>query len=141
VVPGPPGKPDWDNGVRAHGSSDYLSIYSPAGYSHGCHRLPNHIAIRMYSFIIGHRNKQIAGDQPINFQRQFLQSERVYEIRIPSRGFAYYLDPPLPVNVLEGEIRGNAKKPILGYVQKPGEEYPPGPVPDAAGGADAKAGN
>ena len=141
VVPGPPGKPDWDNGVRAHGSSDYLSIYSPAGYSHGCHRLPNHIAIRMYSFIIGHRNKQIAGDQPLNFQRQFLQGERVYEIRIPSRGFAYYLDPPVPVNVLEGEIRGNAKKPILGYVQKPGEEYPPGPLPAVAGGPDAKAGN
>jgi len=141
VVPGPPGKPDWDNGVRAHGSSDYLSIYSPAGYSHGCHRLPNHIAIRMYSFIIGHRNKQIAGDQPLNFQRQFLQGERVYEIRIPSRGFAYYLDPPVPVNVLEGEIRGNAKKPILGYVQKPGEEYPPGPPPAIAGGPDAKAGN
>ena len=28
VEPGVNGRPDWDNGVRAHGSSDYLSIYS-----------------------------------------------------------------------------------------------------------------
>ena len=32
-------------------------------------------------------------------------------------------------------------KRILGYVQKPGEEYPPGPLPAVAGGPDAKAGN
>ena len=56
VVPGQNGRPDWDNGVRAHGSSDYLSIYSANGFSHGCHRLPNHIAIRMYSFILRHRH-------------------------------------------------------------------------------------
>ncbi len=52
VVPGQNGHNDFDNGVRAHGSSDYLSIYSANGYSHGCHRLPNHLAIRLYSFIL-----------------------------------------------------------------------------------------
>jgi hypothetical protein len=140
VVPGENGRPDFDNGVRAHGSSDYLSIYSSMGFSHGCHRLPNHIAIRMYSFILNHRHKQVAGDQPVNFQRQFLQSERVYEIRIPSRGFAYYLDPPLPVMVLEGNIKGPQKKPILGYVPKPDTEYP-GPPPSLSNSTDDKAGN
>jgi hypothetical protein len=140
VVPGENGKPDFDNGVRAHGSSDYLSIYSSMGFSHGCHRLPNHIAIRMYSFILSHRNKQVAGDQPVNFQRQFLQNERVYDIRIPSRGFAYYLDPPLPVMVLEGNVKGPQKKPILGYVPKPDTVYP-GPPPGMSNSADDKAGN
>ena len=140
VVPGQNGRPDWDNGVRAHGSSDYLSIYSAHGFSHGCHRLPNHIAVRLYSFIIGHRNKTIGGDQSLNLTRQFLQSDKVFELKIPSRGFAYYLDPPLPVNVLEGTIKGNAKKPIIGYVPKPNEEYPPGPVPPAPDSAEAKAG-
>jgi hypothetical protein len=140
VVPGENGRPDFDNGVRAHGSSDYLSIYSSMGFSHGCHRLPNHVAIRMYSFILNHRHKQVAGDQPVNFQRQFLQNERVYEIRIPSRGFAYYLDPPLPVMVLEGNIRGPQKKPILGYVPKPDTEYP-GPPPSLSNSTDDKAGN
>ena len=140
VVPGENGRPDFDNGVRAHGSSDYLSIYSSMGFSHGCHRLPNHIAIRMYSFILNHRHKQVGGDQPVNFQRQFLQNERVYEIRIPSRGFAYYLDPPLPVMVLEGNIKGPQKKPILGYVPKPDTEYP-GPPPSLSNSTDDKAGN
>jgi hypothetical protein len=138
VVPGQNGRPDWDNGVRAHGSSDYLSIYSANGFSHGCHRLPNHIAIRMYSFILKHRNKQVAGDQPLSFNRQFLQTERVYDIRLPSRGFAYYLDPPLPVNVLEGDIKGAQKRPIIGYVPKPNEVYPPGPPPPAPDSPEAK---
>jgi hypothetical protein len=139
VVPGENGRPDWDNGVRAHGSSDYLSIYSANGFSHGCHRLPNHIAIRLYSFILGHRTKKVAGDQPLGFTRQFLAGETVYEMRIPSRGFAYYLDPPLPVNVLEGTVRGPQKKAIIGYVPKPNEQYP-GPIPPAPDSPEAKAG-
>ena len=75
VIPGLNGKPDFDNGVRAHGSSDYLSIYSSNGFSHGCHRLPNHLAIRMYSFILRHRKMHVAGDQPMDFTRQFLFGE------------------------------------------------------------------
>jgi hypothetical protein len=139
VVPGPNGRPDHDNGVRAHGSSDYLSLYSPGGYSHGCHRLPNHLAVRLYSFILGHRHKMVAGDQPLNFSRQFLQGQTVYDMRIPSRGYAYYLDPPLPVNVWEGNIRGSQKSPIEGYVPKPGVIYP-GPPPTAVEGPEGKAG-
>jgi len=141
VVPGQPGHSDWDNGVRAHGSSDYLSIYSANGYSHGCHRLPNHIAIRMYSFILKHRHMTVVGDKTMNFARQFLNKETAFEIRLPSRGYYYVLDPPLPVNVLEGEIKGDQKKPVAGYVPTPWGKYPPGlPVPAAPEGADAKAG-
>jgi hypothetical protein len=141
VVPGQNGRNDWDNGVRAHGSSDYLSIYSANGYSHGCHRLPNHIAIRMYSFILRHRHMSIVGDKTMNFARQFLNKETAFEIRLPSRGYYYVLDPPLPVNVLEGEIKGDAKKPVAGYVPEPWIKYPPGlPVPAAPEGAEAKAG-
>jgi hypothetical protein len=139
VVPGQNGRADFDNGVRAHGSADYLSIYSANGFSHGCHRLPNHIAIRLYSFLLRHRNKTVTGDQPMNFSRQFLMGETVYEMRIPSRGYQFVLDPPLPVNVLEGEIKGEQKKPILGYVPKPGVKYP-GPPPPAPESAEAKAG-
>jgi hypothetical protein len=139
VIPGQNGRPDFDNGVRAHGSSDYLSIYSANGFSHGCHRLPNHIAIRLYSFLVGHRHHTVAGDQPLGFSRQFLHGETVYEMRIPSRGYAYYLDPPLPVNVLEGNIKGDQKKPIIGYVPKPNTQYP-GPPPPLSEGADSKAG-
>jgi len=139
VTPGRDGRPDWDNGVRAHGSSDYLSIYSVNGYSHGCHRLPNHIAIRLYSFILKHRNKQVLGDQPMGFTRQFLQNDTVFEIKIPSRGYAYALDPPLPVSVLEGTIKGAQKQPITGYVPNPKIVYP-GPPPAASNSPEAKAG-
>ncbi|HVZ73556.1 MAG TPA: hypothetical protein VHJ20_14355 [Polyangia bacterium] len=139
VVPGQNGRPDFDNGVRAHGSSDYLSIYSQDGFSHGCHRLPNHLAIRMYSFILQHRKKRVVGDSPIGFQRQFLSEDMVYEMRVPSKGFVYVLDPPLPVNVLEGNIMGDQKTPIIGYVPKPNVKYP-GPPPPAPDSPEAKAG-
>jgi len=139
VTPGQPGRPDVDNGVRAHGSSDYLSIYSSNGFSHGCHRLPNHLAIRLYSFILRHRKMRVAGDQPMGFARQFLFGETVFEMRLPSRGYAYYLEPPLPVNVLEGQIMGEQKKPIIGYVPKPLVKYP-GPPPPAPDSPEAKAG-
>ncbi len=133
VVPGREGRADFDNGIRAHGSSDYLSIYSSTGYSHGCHRLPNHLAIRLYDFLLRHRNVHVEGDSPMGFARQFLWKDSAYEMRIPSRGYVFTLDPPLPVNVLEGEIKGTAQKPILGYVPKPGVKYPgpPPPVPNS----------
>jgi hypothetical protein len=139
VIPGAPGQPDIDHGVRAHGSSDYLSIYSAAGFSHGCHRLPNHLAIRLYSFILHHRNMHVMGDSPMGFTRQFLWKDQVYEMKIPSRGYVYQLDPPLPVNVLEGNIMGDQKKPIIGYVPKPGIRYP-GPPPPAPDSPEARAG-
>jgi len=140
VVPGKEGRNDFDNGIRAHGSSDYLSIYSSTGYSHGCHRLPNHLAIRMYDFLLRHRNVKVEGDSPMGFARQFLWKDVAYEMRIPSRGFVFTLDPPLPVNVLEGEIKGTAQKPIPGYVLKPGVKYPPGPPPPVPNSPEAREG-
>ncbi len=139
VQPGKGGRPDWDNGIRAHGSSDYLSIYSAEGYSHGCHRLPNHIAIRLYSFILRHRPMRVLGDQGMGFARQFLASDDVFEIRLPSRGYSYQLEPPLPVDVLEGDIKGTLKTPVLTYVPKPGIKYP-GPPPPVRSSDESRAG-
>ena len=125
VIPGEGGRPDVDRGIRAHGSSNYLSIYSDNGYSHGCHRLPNHLAIRLYDFLLQHRHMIIKGDSPMDFSRQFLSSDQVYDMRIPSRGFEFELDPPISVNVLEGNIKGTLKDPVEGFVPKPGKRYPP----------------
>jgi hypothetical protein len=138
VQPGRNGRSDWDNGIRAHGSSNYLSIYSSEGYSHGCHRLHNHLAVRLYSFILRHRPMRALGDQGMGFARQFLAKDQVYEIRLPSRGYAYQLEPPLPVEVLEGNIRGKLKKPVTTYVPKPGITYP-GPPPPVRGSDEDKA--
>ncbi len=140
VVPGKNGRPDWDNGVRVHGSSEILSIRNPDAYSHGCHRLMNHLAVRLFSFVLRHRPIVIEGDKPLDFSRQFLFKEDVMEMRLPSRGYWYRLEPPLPVNVLEGNIIGKEKKPILTYVPKPGVKYPPGPPPSPRDTPESRAG-
>jgi hypothetical protein len=136
VVPGVDGRPDWDNGIRAHGSSDYLSITNPAKFSHGCHRLMNHLAVRLYDFLLNHRDKKVMGDQRLNATRQFYKDGNVYEMRLASRGFEFQLTPPLPVEVLEGRVRGSVSRPIDGYMPKPDVVYPPGPVPSPKGGAE-----
>ena len=41
-------------------------------------------------------------------------------MRLPTRGFYRELEPPIPVDVLEGRIKGTLTKPIAGYVPKPG---------------------
>ncbi len=60
----------------------------------------------------------------MNFHRQFLHNDEVYEMRVPSRGFQYDLDPPLPVSVLEGKIEGKEEEPLEGFFKIPGETYP-----------------
>jgi hypothetical protein len=130
VIPGQGDSPDVDRGIRAHGSSDYLSIYR-GGYSHGCHRLPNHLAIRLYDYILQHRRTITRGDAPMSFSRQFLWNDQVYEMRLPSRGFEFELDPPIAVNVLQGTIKGTLQKPVEGMIPKPGKRYPaPPPLDD-----------
>jgi hypothetical protein len=43
------------------------------------------------------------------------------------------------VSVLEGDIKGPQKTPIIGYIPKPNEQYP-GPPPPAPDSPEAKAG-
>ena len=134
VIPGRNGRGDHDRGIRAHGSSDYMSIMSSQRFSHGCHRLMNHHAVRMYGFILSHRAHTVAGDQGMNFYRQFLYNDEVYEMRVPSRVFQYTLDPALPGTVLEGQIEGKEEEPLEGFFKIPGEKYPalmPGEEPPA----------
>lgn len=140
VVPGKNGRPDWDNGIRVHGSSEYRSILDPDAYSHGCHRLMNHLAERLFSFVLRHRTVKVIGDRPLNFSREFLWKDDVYELRLPSRGYWYELDPPVPVDVLEGNIVGDTKKPLTGYFPKPGVVYPPGPPPVPSDSPESRAG-
>ena len=136
AIPGVDGRGDGDNGIRAHGSSEYMSITNPAKYSHGCHRLMNHLAVRLYDFLLNHRPHKVLGDQRMNFSREFYKDENLYQIRLNTRGFEFQLTPPLQVNVLEGRIRGNLHEPVQGYFPKPDTVYPPGPPPSPGGGAE-----
>ncbi len=134
VIPGKDGRPDQDRGIRAHGSSDFMSIRSAQRFSHGCHRLVNHAAVRLYGFLLHHRTMVVDGDQELNANRQFFYKDQVYAVRIPSRGFQYRLEPPLPVEVLGGRIRGTLRQPVEGLVKMPGKAYPAGMPGDKVDG-------
>jgi hypothetical protein len=61
-------------------------------------------------------------------------------MRLPTRGFYYELDPPMPVETLKGNIVGEREQPITGYVRKPGVTYADSNLPSALTGPESKAG-
>jgi len=129
----------FDNGIRTHGSFDYMSLRGR--FSHGCHRLYNQLAMRLFSFVLGHRHVRAIGSVPLGFRRTFYWQGEVYEMRLPSRGFYYELDPPLPVEVLEGRIKGQLQKPVSGYVPKPGVTYVSAKPPGVSDSPEGRAGD
>ncbi|MGK0359431.1 MAG: hypothetical protein ACI9U2_001733 [Bradymonadia bacterium] len=98
----------YDRGIRVHGSVSYRSIMR--GSSHGCHRLFNHLAVRLGSFVLRHRKHTIEGPIPTTYGRNFDYKGHRINLRIPSRGFGYVFDPPVPINVLRGRVRGYTHK-------------------------------
>ncbi len=135
---------DW--GIRTHGTFDYTSLLGR--FSHGCHRLANHLAVRLFSFVLGHRASRPLGPMALDFRRVFWWGGEVFDLRLPTRGFYFELDPPLPVETLKGDLKGQALKPIAGYRRKPGLEYasvaPPAAAPmgpeSRAGGSGGREG-
>jgi hypothetical protein len=116
-----------DNGIRSHGSASYRSILR--GYSHGCHRLFNHLAVRMTSFLLAHRRHAARGRLEANFRRSLtpepdeddpeaLAPDPV-SLRIDTRGFLFQLDPPVPVEVLRGRVRPGPGRPLQGFYPLP----------------------
>jgi hypothetical protein len=135
---GPAGITYFDNGIRTHGSFDYMSLRGR--FSHGCHRLYNNLAVRLFTFILQHHKKRTIGAVPLDARRVFWSKGEVFEMRLPSRGFYYELEPPVPVEVLEGHIKGAREKPIAGYVRKPGVKYASSHLPAASGSPEDRAG-
>jgi hypothetical protein len=126
-----PKRGDFDNQIRTHGSVDYTSI--ARRFSHGCHRLVNNRAVRLYDFVLRHRAFKRIGNVPLNLKKRLEVDGEVYHYALKTRGYYYELAEPVPVNVLEGRIMGEVKKPIVAYVRKPGVDYGPAPaVGDAA---------
>jgi hypothetical protein len=143
IIKGADGTTYYDNGIRTHGSFDYMSLRGR--FSHGCHRLYNNLALRMFTFVLQHHKVHTLGPMALGFRRAFWWKGEVFEMRLPTRGFYYELDPPLPVEVLEGRIMGAREKPLSGYQRKPGVVYAASSRPPAesdspesrAGGAEA----
>ncbi len=99
-----------DEGIRTHGSVDYMSIMRR--HSHGCHRLHNHIAVRMMSWVLAHRPHRRVGHAQTAFHRQIEHEGFTYELDIERGGYVFELEEPIRVRVLEGRIRGTRGTPI-----------------------------
>ncbi len=110
-----------DNGIRSHGSVSYRSILR--GYSHGCHRLFNHLAVRMGGFVLHHRPYTVQGRLPASLRRELHPegSDETVVLELTNRGFLFELSPPIPVEVLPGRIRGNTTRPLAGFFPLPEE--------------------
>lgn len=106
------GKYIW-NGIGTHGSAVVTSIVN--GTSHGCHRLYNQLAVRLGSFLLRHRNHVAKGQQPEHYRRT-VHFMGTYTAKIDTRGYMYELTPPVPVDVLPGNIRSPRKVPPLASV-------------------------
>ncbi len=119
----------FDNQIRTHGSVDYTSI--ARRYSHGCHRLVNIRAVRLFGFVLQHTPFERVGDQKLGIKKRFAYENQTYEYLLGSRGYYYRLKQPVKVEVLEGRIMGNVDKPITAFVRKPGSPSDdPGPPSD-----------
>jgi len=116
-----------DNGIRSHGSVDYNSILRR--FSHGCHRLYNHLAIRLFNFVLRHRPFSRIGQIPAGYSKEVvLKDEETLEedrftITLNTKGYKYELVNPIPVVVRSGRIRGKQRSAIPHYMPKPNEEY------------------
>jgi hypothetical protein len=98
----------YDEGVRAHGSVSYGSILR--GTSHGCHRLYNHLAVRMTGFLLAHREHVRHGSMEVLYARRAQSPNGPVTFRIRSRGYRYELTPPIDVNVLRGNVLGSTQE-------------------------------
>ncbi|MGB8295916.1 MAG: hypothetical protein WCG85_10860 [Polyangia bacterium] len=113
----------YDNQIRTHGSVDYTSI--ARRFSHGCHRLVNSRAVRLFDFLLRHRVFQRVGNVPLTLRRHFDYEGKQYHFALGTRGYYYELSPPVPVMVTEGRIMGKVKRPIEAHLPKPGVDYGP----------------
>jgi hypothetical protein len=110
-LPSDAGAPRYaDTLVRSHGSVNYRSILN--GQSHGCHRLFNHLALRLASFLLLHRDHVHHGMLQTRYARRVHYQNVHQTLRIESRGYGYELTPPVPLVVTEGRMRGRRKRPV-----------------------------
>jgi hypothetical protein len=100
--------PGVDEGIRTHGSGDYTSVWRVA--SLGCHRLHNHRALRLFSFILKHQGHRRLGHRPVRYRIPVDVDGFSGEVHIDRTGYVFELDAPIVVEVLRGRIRGRQRR-------------------------------
>lgn len=102
---GPGGPALVDYRIRTHGTPHYRSI--TRGESRGCHRLWNQALLRMAGFLLRHRDHVRHGIAREAYVRHFVVDGEPIPLTIDRRGYRFEFTPPIPVNVLEGQVRGS----------------------------------
>ena len=119
-----------DEGIRTHGSVDYMSIMRR--HSHGCHRMHNHLAVRLMSFVLKHRPHKRLGARRLNYEYEFDYEDQTYMMDFQQGGYIFELDEPLHVRVLRGRVRGALKEPVEYPLPKYDEEQGAYVMPDGS---------
>ncbi|MCG5051575.1 MAG: hypothetical protein KA712_01320 [Myxococcales bacterium] len=96
-----------DHRIRTHGTPAYRSV--KRGESSGCHRLHNHLALRLAGFLVRHRTHVRHGLAPEDYVRRLEYQGQQVALESDYKGYRFQLTPPVPVTVLDGEVSGNAK--------------------------------
>jgi hypothetical protein len=102
------GEPDlMDLRIRTHGTPGYRAV--KRGESNGCHRLWNYVALRLSSFLVKHHENVRDGLVPEDYVRNLHYKGQEVALTSESKGYRFKLTPPVPVTVLDGDVKGDAK--------------------------------
>ena len=96
-----------DHRIRTHGTAAYRSV--KRGESSGCHRLHNHLVLRLAGFVVRHRAHVRNGIVPEDYVRHLEYKGQEVDLQDDNKGYRFQLRPPVPVTILNGDIRGNAR--------------------------------
>jgi len=102
------GEPElMDLRIRTHGTPGYRSV--KRGESNGCHRLHNYEALRLANFMVKHRENERQGLVPEDYERHLTYKGQDVALESESKGYRFKFAQPVPVTVLEGDIKGDPK--------------------------------
>jgi hypothetical protein len=102
------GEPDlMDLRIRTHGTPGYRAV--KRGESNGCHRLHNYVALRLASFLVKHRENVRDGLVPEDYVRNLTYRGQQVALESETKGYRFKFTTPVPVTVLEGAVKGDAK--------------------------------
>jgi hypothetical protein len=96
-----------DHRIRTHGTAAYRSV--KRGESSGCHRLHNHLVLRLAGFVVRHRAHVRDGIVPEDYVRHLEYKGQEVDLADDNKGYRFRLTPPVPVTILNGDVRGNAR--------------------------------
>lgn len=103
-----------DEGIRSHGTGNLPSVIDAHRDSHGCHRMFNHLVLRLGAYLLKNRAVTEQGEVGSQYSRTVHTEDGPLELSVESRGYRFEFAEPIPVNVLEGDIRSEAQTPPVG---------------------------